>query len=480
MADIKINGVTPTGIYVGSTAASAVYLGNVKVWEPAPSMANNTLKFRFSDTSYDPSSLTTLTGATWTQISSSPNVWLWDASNVQTTDWSTAFYRKWTSNSNQVELIDAGVLTKPITLSSQSGSTYYGLFAQDSYLVSVCPLSFPNATDCARLFHKCTNLAGSVSISCPSATTISDCFGGSNTDSNNVMTSATITTSSSLVTANQVFRGCKQLRSFSISNTSSVTNFGYMCTGCKALQTVPLLATGAATIVTNMFYNCNNVASGALALYTQMSTQTTPPATHTDCFKNCGSNTVTGAAELAQIPTTWGGTRSGFTATSVGSNLYNAWDDAYCFKSQRITVPAGVSLSATASFVWDNTDHENTHGSVDADGGKAFLVLANPSDSTKYVVGTGLQGTWLIYDEWSSAITLPVTWGGTLSSMFSWGNLTMDDLRDTSGNVDIYVCCTYSGGTPISGSATGGYFNTIFECEGDVSDEGSVITVTVS
>ena len=170
----------------------------------------------------------------------------------------------------------------------------------------------------------------------------------------------------------------------------------------------------------------------------------------------------------------------GFTATSVGSNLYNAWDDAYCYKSQRITVPAGVSLSATASFVWDNTDHENTHGSVDADGGKAFLVLANPSDSTKYVVGTGLQGTWLSYDEWSSAITLPVTWGGTLSSMFSWGNLTMDDLRDTSGNVDIYVCCTYSGGTPISGSAPGGYFNTIYECEGDVSNEGSVITVTVS
>ena len=38
MADIKINGVTPTGIYVGSTAASAVYYGNAKVWESAPSV----------------------------------------------------------------------------------------------------------------------------------------------------------------------------------------------------------------------------------------------------------------------------------------------------------------------------------------------------------------------------------------------------------------------------------------------------------
>lgn len=309
MAELNINGATPTGIYVGSTAASAVYYGNVKVWEPAPSMAANTLKFRFSNPSYDPSSMTTLTGATWTQLSSSPNVWLWDASSVVETDWSTPFYKKWTTSGNNVEIIDAGVLTTPIILSSQYGSTYYGLFAGNTYLVSVSPLiSLPNATNCARLFHMCKNLAGAVSISCPSATTISDCFGGNNTNSNTAMTSATITTSSSLVTANQVFRGCTALQSFSISNTSSVENFGYMCNYCTSLQSVPLLATGAATTVTQMFNECRNVASGALALYTQMSTQTTPPVTYNTCFKNCGVDTVTGAAELAQIPTSWGGT----------------------------------------------------------------------------------------------------------------------------------------------------------------------------
>ena len=65
--------------------------------------------------------------------------------------------------------------------------------------------------------------------------------------------------------------------------------------------------------------------------------------------------------------------------------------------------------------------------------------------------------------------------------MFAWGNLSMNDLRDTSGNVDIYVCCTDSGGTPISGDAPGGFFNTIFNSYGDdISNEGSVITVTVS
>ena len=43
-------------------------------------------------------------------------------------------------------------------------------------------------------------------------------------------------------------------------------------------------------------------------MYQQMSTQATPPTSYTDTFKNCGRDTTTGAAELAQIPESWGGT----------------------------------------------------------------------------------------------------------------------------------------------------------------------------
>jgi hypothetical protein len=59
-----------------------------------------------------------------------------------------------------------------------------------------------------------------------------------------------------------------------------------------------------------MFAWCYEVQSGALALYNQMSTQITPPAEHTQTFRSCGSHTTTGAAELAQIPSSWGGTAS--------------------------------------------------------------------------------------------------------------------------------------------------------------------------
>lgn len=305
--------------------------GKVLGFRDMPSMAANTLLFRFSDTSYDPSSLTTLTDATWTQVSSEPNVWLWDASSVQATDWSSAFVKKWTTSTNQVELIDAGVLTRPLIL-GQDTNPWNGIFAGNSYLVSVCPLRIPNATNCSRLFNRCLRLSGNVVIRCPSATTITDMFGGNNNTSNTAMTSATIITSSSLVTANQAFRGCTALQSFSISNTESVQNFGYLCTGCQSLQTVPLFDTSSVTTMTSMFSyctsltsvplfntskvthmslmfsNCRSVQSGALALYQQASTQIAPPGNHSNCFWNCGADTVSGQAELAQIPTSWGGT----------------------------------------------------------------------------------------------------------------------------------------------------------------------------
>jgi len=53
------------------------------------------------------------------------------------------------------------------------------------------------------------------------------------------------------------------------------------------------------------FDGCTSVESGALALYQQASTQSNPPQQHSYTFRNCGSNTTTGSAELAQIPNDW-------------------------------------------------------------------------------------------------------------------------------------------------------------------------------
>jgi len=77
------------------------------------------------------------------------------------------------------------------------------------------------------------------------------------------------------------------------------------------LKAVPNLTIPINSNVTvdNMFYGQYNVESGALALYNKFATANWQ-GSHISTFTNCGATTTTGAAELAQIPTTWGGTMS--------------------------------------------------------------------------------------------------------------------------------------------------------------------------
>lgn len=121
-----------------------------------------------------------------------------------------------------------------------------------------------------------------------------------------------------VVDMHNMFCECRALISVPLFDTSSVTDMGSMFFDCMSLTDIPLFDTSS---VTNMgfrigtmpirrgtFENCYNVQSGTLALYRQVSSQTAPPDKHDNCFLNCGANTVTGAAELAQIPSDWGGT----------------------------------------------------------------------------------------------------------------------------------------------------------------------------
>ena len=107
------------------------------------------------------------------------------------------------------------------------------------------------------------------------------------------------------------FQGCTSLTSVCFFDTSAVTVMTSTFQGCTSLKSIPLFDTSAASNMNNMFNGCTKVEGGALALYQQASTQTTPPTSHTDTFKNCGKDTTTGSAELAQIPESWGGLAAG-------------------------------------------------------------------------------------------------------------------------------------------------------------------------
>lgn len=101
-----------------------------------------------------------------------------------------------------------------------------------------------------------------------------------------------------------MFNSCK-FTTVPLFDTSSVTNMLGMFYGCTSLTNIPLIDTSKVTTMRNMFYNCYNVQSGALALYQQASSQANPPSNHGGTFYNCGRDTQTGAAELAQIPSDW-------------------------------------------------------------------------------------------------------------------------------------------------------------------------------
>lgn len=162
---------------------------------------------------------------------------------------------------------------------TSAATTTQGMFSGCSSLTTVPLFDISHSADVRYMFNNCSHITSVPLLDTSSATTVS-----------------------------YMFYGCSALAAIPLIDTSSATSFVYMCHNCTSITEVPLLDTSAATNVGGMFDGCVNVETGALALYNQISSQSVQPQYHTDCFKNCGSNTTTGAAELAQIPTSWGGT----------------------------------------------------------------------------------------------------------------------------------------------------------------------------
>ena len=158
-------------------------------------------------------------------------------------------------------------------------------------------------TNMFEMFRSCGQLTSVSLFDTRSVTNMNSMFKSCAT-----LTSVPLFDTGSVTNMGSMFYDCDYLTSVPLFDTSSVTNMSAMFQNCDRLASVPLLDTSSVTNMNYTFYNCLYVESGALALYQQASSQSTPPASHIYPFLNCGSNTVTGQAELAQIPTSWGGT----------------------------------------------------------------------------------------------------------------------------------------------------------------------------
>jgi surface protein len=265
---LSLGSTTIGSLYLGATKIGEAYLGSTKVFSAgAPALAPRSMRFDFKYDHFDPlTGLADLSadGLIWTHVSGDGYDFHYDNAN-----WG---YRTLRSGN--------GGLFNVYAIKSGSGWTYP--VAQHQF--DVLDMDLTGVTTVSYLFNSARQVQNILSIRNTSSVTDFNTF---------------------LYHARTIV-----IPSIPLFDTSSATDMSRMFFGCVHLTSIPLFNTGNVTNVKEMFSGCSKVESGALALYQQMSTQTTPPSSHTNCFKNCGKNTTTGAAELAQIPTSWGGTMS--------------------------------------------------------------------------------------------------------------------------------------------------------------------------
>ena len=182
----------------------------------------------------------------------------------------------------------------------KSGTDFYNLFSYSNNVVEVLGANTTGITNMNSMFYYCTSLT---TVALFDTSSVTDMYGMFHYCL--ALTSVPLFDTSSVTNMSYMFYNCNLLTTVPLFDTSSVTSMGYTFNNCYSLTAVPLFNTSNVMFIDSMFLNCTKVQSGALALYQQASTQANPPELHTETFKNCGSETTTGAAELAQIPDDW-------------------------------------------------------------------------------------------------------------------------------------------------------------------------------
>ena len=252
-----------------------------------PPVAPMTLRFKFSKEGYIPHS----TIGTWKQVLSSPNIWDWTNESAL---WWNAFSYAFNSIDNEVTIIDAGDTSRVTVMSN--------MFYNCSSLKSVPLFDTSNVTNFGSMFYGCSSLKSVPLFDTSKGTTFNSMFYGCSS-----LESVPLFDTSSATQMNYMFKNCSGLKTVPKFDTSKVTQMTEMFIDCSGLKTVPLFDISSVTRVIRTFKNCRNVESGAKALYDKLVLREISSTYHTDCFTNCGIDTPTGAAELAQIPSSWGG-----------------------------------------------------------------------------------------------------------------------------------------------------------------------------
>ena len=233
-------------IYVGSDKIAEAYVGSDLVYQ-ALKLPVKTFRFKFSNTSFDPSTTLASAKLTWTVANASKG--LWDATSIIS---GSTPYRE---------------LFRSLLSTTNMGSVRCELVGANT----------SDMIDATGLFRDC-----------------------------NALTSIGKMDLSKVTTANYMCNNCSNLLYFSNLKMDSLSAALGMFYQSANLQVVPNLGLlPNITAVGGMFQNCRNANTGILAMYNILSTHITTAANYRNCFTSCGVYSQTGAAELAQIPSDW-------------------------------------------------------------------------------------------------------------------------------------------------------------------------------
>lgn len=212
---------------------------------------------------------------------------IWDVT-YNSDDWSSLFRNE----SSLLEVLGAN---------TSSVTSMYQTFYNCIYLTNVNVFDTGAVVNMQDMFHGATNLVNAPQLPMGSVTNAAQMFLECTH-----LTTVPMLDLHSVVCMDSMFYRTERLSSVPTFNTISVQSMG-SAFELSGITAIPPFNTNSVTNMDAAFRDCRAVQSGALALYQQASGQAYVP-THSQTFKNCGSSTVTGAQELASIPTSWGGT----------------------------------------------------------------------------------------------------------------------------------------------------------------------------
>ena len=210
----------------------------------------------------------------------------------QRADWTQMFYVGWGNSANRIVEV-LGSNTPRVTNMTK-------LFEAQQLLEKVNNLDTSGATSLDYAFYECRALTELGYMDTSNVTSMVSTFLECQT-----LVDVPLFDTSHVTSMAGAFLDCYSIQYLPAFDTSSVISMQNMCSSCTSLKEVPAFSVASLNNVASAFSGCTAVEHGSLDFYQRASSKSPAPTYYSLAFRNCGSGTASGAAELAQIPSSW-------------------------------------------------------------------------------------------------------------------------------------------------------------------------------